>query len=149
MMVPQGEIDEHPDPRDVSYLEDRITEFNFAATDIHDGSLLASFVRDASGRITAGIYGWTWGGCCEIQYLWVDQALRGQGHGTRLLMLAEEEARRRGCTQVVLSTHTFQAPRFYERFGYEIVASIDDYPRGQQELLLRKLVEDRADLDPP
>ncbi|MDP9234086.1 MAG: GNAT family N-acetyltransferase [Actinomycetota bacterium] len=131
-------IEEDPDPREVAFLEDQINEFNFATTGIHDGRLLASFHRSATGEIRAGIFGWTWGDCCEIRFLWVDRSERGQGHGSRLLLAAEKEAAARGCTQIVLSTHSFQAPVFYERHGYEVAGSVDGYPRGHQHLLLRK-----------
>jgi GNAT superfamily N-acetyltransferase len=138
MELEPAEIVEDPDPGDVAFLEDRINEFNFAATGIHDGRLLASFHRNATGEIDAGIYGWTWGDCCEIRFLWVDGSERGRGYGSRLLLAAEKEAAARGCTQVVLSTHSFQAPVFYERHGYEVAGSVDGYPRGHRHLLLRK-----------
>ena len=43
---------------------------------------LAIFVRDA-GRVVAGISGWTWGDCCELQSLWVEPSLRRRGLATR------------------------------------------------------------------
>jgi GNAT superfamily N-acetyltransferase len=95
-----------PEDADIRFLDDQINEFNFAATGYTDGALLASFVRDEQGAIVAGVYGWTWGGCCEIRYLWVHELRRGQGYGSRLLEAAEHEAKRRGCAQVVLDTHS-------------------------------------------
>jgi len=35
-------------------------------------------------------------------------------------------------------TFTFQAPAFYAKHGFEIVAVVDENPRGHQKLLLRK-----------
>src|SRR4029079_6664110 len=90
-------------------LEDRIYEFNSSITHIADGELLAFFVRDCD-RIVAGICGNTWGGTCELRQFWVDESRRGQGLGTKLFEAAEQEARRRGCTQIVLMTFSFQAP---------------------------------------
>jgi ribosomal protein S18 acetylase RimI-like enzyme len=132
------EVEDQPEAQDVLFLEDRINEYNFATTGIHDARLVASFIRDGVGAVRAGIFGWTWGGCCEIEYLWVDEKVRGRGLGTRLLFCIEGEAKSRGCTQIVLSTHSFQAPGFYERSGYEVVASVDNYPRRHQKLFLRK-----------
>ena len=127
-----------PAPDDVQYLEDRIYEFNSAATGITGGEWLAIFVRDGAQRIVAGICGSTWGGCLEIRQFWVEEARRRQGLGTRLYLAAENEARRRGCRQIILSTFDFQAPAFYERHGFEIVAVVDDHPRSNRNLLVRK-----------
>ncbi len=131
-------INTEPTPDEVQYLEDRIYEFNSTATGITDGEWLAIFVRDEEDRIVAGICGNTWGGCLEIRQFWVEEARRKQGLGTRLLGAAEQEARRRGCRQIFLMTFTFQAPAFYAKHGFEVVAEVDDHPRGHKNLLLRK-----------
>jgi GNAT superfamily N-acetyltransferase len=136
-MTDTGQKPVDPTPDEVQYLEDRIYEFNSSATGIEDGEWLAFFVREG-GRIVAGICGNTWGGTCELRQLWVEQSLRGRGIGTRLLRAAEDEARRRGCRQIVLMTFSFQAPAFYERHGFEVLATIEDHPRGHRNLLLRK-----------
>ena len=65
----------------------------------------------------AGLHGWTWGGSCYIQDLWVHKDLRGQGYGTQLLHAAEQEARTRGCAHMVLSSYSFEAPGFYQKHG--------------------------------
>jgi GNAT superfamily N-acetyltransferase len=129
-----------PTPDDVQYLEDRIYEFNAEATGTADGELLAFFVRERD-RTVAGICGNTWGGTCELRQFWVEESRRHRGLGTQLLNAAQEEARRRGCTQIVLMTFSFQAPAFYARHGFEVVAAIDDHPRGHQNLLMRKRLD--------
>ena len=133
--VPLSPVD--PTPDEVQYLEDRIYEFNASATDIADGALLAFFVRDRD-RIVAGICGNTWGGTCELRQFWVEPSQRCRGLGTKLFQAAEQEARRRGCTQIVLMTFSFQAPSFYERHGFEALATIEDHPRGHQNVLMCK-----------
>jgi GNAT superfamily N-acetyltransferase len=129
---------DEPNPRDVERLEDEINRFNYAATDFHDGRSLAAFLRDGEGRLRAGLAGHTWGGCCEIRFLWVREAERRSGLGSALLRGAEYEARARGCDQVVLSTHSFQAPGFYRRHGYVEVGRAEGYPRGHAQIFLGK-----------
>lgn len=130
-------IEEHPSRAEIDRLEQRIFEFNVAQTGYDDGRDIGIFIRDALGELEAGLWGFTWGGCMRIEYLWVSEALRGKGVGTRLLHAAQEEARRRGCLQVLLDTHTFQAPGFYAKHGYETFATVADYPRGWGQDYLR------------
>ena len=138
MHAPELVISTEPTPGEVQYLEDRLYEFNSAATGITDGEWLAIFVRDDDHRIVAGISGNTWGGCAEIRQFWVEEARRKQGLGTTLLGAAEHEARRRGCRQMLLMTFSFQAPAFYAKHGFEVVAVVDEHPHGHKNMLLRK-----------
>lgn len=121
-----------------AFLGERIYAFNVAATGIDDGRMLNAVLRDAAGEIVAAVSGFTWGGTCEIEYLWVAEPMRGRGIGSGLLLAAEREARSRGCHQIVLDTHSFQAPAFYERHGFRRIAAIPDYPRGSEKILYRK-----------
>lgn len=133
-------IDAQPDAADVRFLEDRIYDVNVERTGMADGRLVSHFARDAQGAILAGIYGWTWGGCLEIRTLWVRGDLRGRGLGSRLLAAAEREARARGCTLALLDTHSFQAPEFYRRHGYDTYARLDGYPRGHARIFFKKIL---------
>ena len=133
-------LDENPSDSDVHFLDDRINEYNVERTGITDGKILSYFVRDENRAIAAGLYGWTWGGCCEIRYLWVRDDYRNSGYGKALIRAAEKEAIARGCRQIVLDTHSFQAPHFYERLGFNIVGTHLDYPLGHRKHYLRKLL---------
>ena len=117
-----------------AFLGDRLYEFNSTTTGIYDGELLNASVEDETGNIVAAMTGYTWGGCCEIVRVWVRRAMRGTGVGTALMEAAEREAVLRGCHQIVLSTHSFQALRFYEDLGFHRLAAIPDYPRGHEKI---------------
>ena len=131
-------VETEPNAQDVQFLEDRLHEYNDAQTGITDGKWLAIFIRDDMGVIQAGISGWTWGGCCYIRYLWVHDDLRSQGYGTKLMQATEQEASTRGCHQILFDTHSFQAPEFYQRLGYEVFGVLDDYPLHHKNYYLRK-----------
>ena len=80
--------------------------------------------------IVGGIVGEIWTAVLFIQYLWLEQGLRGGGLGTKLIEAIEEEARHFGATRSYLDTMSFQAPGFYRACGYREFGSIEGYPGG-------------------
>ena len=131
-------IEDEPRPQDVRALEDGLYSYNVQRTGRDDGRWLAIFVRDADRRVVAGLNGWTWAGWLKVNILWVREDIRRKGHGRDLLPAAEAEAKARGCTRATLDTYSFQAPAFYQRLGYEIVATVDGFPAGHKHYTLVK-----------
>ncbi len=133
------QIEVEPAPGDIRFLEDRLYDYNVEQTGLDDGKWLSIFVRDEKGEIVAALHGWTWCGACRVQALWVHKDLRHQGFGRRLLAAAEQEARARGCEQILLDTFSFQAPLFYQKLGYEVTGVAEGFPRSpHSEYHLRK-----------
>jgi GNAT superfamily N-acetyltransferase len=132
-------IEVEPAPKDIRFLDDRDYEYNVEQTGSDDGKGLTIFVRDDAGGIVVGLHGWTWCGACKVERLWVRKDLRRQGYGQRLLAAAEQEARARGCDQLLLDTFSFQAPLFYKKLGYEVIGIVEGFPRRpHSEYHLRK-----------
>jgi GNAT superfamily N-acetyltransferase len=129
-------VGEAPDVQ--AFLAERIYEFNAKVTGYFDGESFSATQTDEAGVVYAGVCGYTWGGCAYVSYLWVEQAQRGRGVGSALLAAAEEHAKAKGCKVVLLATHSFQAPRFYEERGYKQQAVVADHPPGHASLVLAK-----------
>ena len=97
-------------------------------------------VRDAAGLV-GGASGWTWGTCAGIGMVWVREDVRRDGLGGRLMAAFEDAARGRGCTQVLVSSFTFQAPGFYERHGYIEFARSEGLPvEGEADVHFHKAI---------
>jgi GNAT superfamily N-acetyltransferase len=131
-------LGDDPSAEDVRFLQDRLYEYNVEQTGRDDGRWLSVLLREADGRIVGGLRGWTWAGWLKVNDFWVREDLRGQGHGTRLLAMAEDEARVRGCMLATLDTYSFQAPDFYRKQGYRVVAIFEDFPIGHRQYTLMK-----------
>lgn len=91
--------------------------------------------------LVGGIVGFTRWNWLFVKMLWVQESLRHQGCGSRLLQLAEQIAIERGCIGSRLNTLSFQAQGFYEKVGYEIIGQLDDYPPGQTHYFLCKRLQ--------
>jgi GNAT superfamily N-acetyltransferase len=109
-------------------LGKELTDYNTQATGVGDQRGLSVQVRDADGDLVAGLTGWTWGTCAGIELVWVREDQRRSGLGGQLLDAAETEARKRGCTQILVSSFTFQAPDFYAGNGYVEFARTEGIP---------------------
>lgn len=99
---------------------------------------LAVTATDDAGTTVGGAYGALQYDRLLVELLWVDEAHRGTGVGSRVLRDMEEEGRRRGAKRAFLDTFTFQAAPFYEKQGYTEVARIPDYFDGHDRIYMAK-----------
>lgn len=126
-------------------LSRELDVYNLSRTATDAPRELSLKVLDPDGSLVAGLSGWTWGTCAAIDMVWVREDRRGEGWGTRLMAIAEEEARTRGCERAAVSSFTFQAPGFYQRLGYVETGRTVGIPlEGCDDVHLTKLLSGRA-----
>jgi len=74
----------------------------------------------------------------SLAWFGVAEPLRRKGIGRKLLIKAEEFAGQNGCDHIYLDTFDFQARGFYEKNGYHVFGTIENYPIGHQRYYLIK-----------
>jgi GNAT superfamily N-acetyltransferase len=80
-----------------------------------------------------------------VAWFSLPEDLRRVRIGSRVLAMAEEEGRRRGCTRIALATLSVEAPGFYQKQGYDIAATIDCDPPGlTRYYMMKRLVPLRS-----
>ncbi len=102
------------------------------------GRTIAIFMRNAEKKTVGGIIGHVFGSWVYIAFLWVEESLRNRGNGTKLLKMMENEAVKLGCKYAHLDTYSFEARPFYEKNGYTLFATLENYPEGHSKYFLKK-----------
>src|SRR5262245_33560034 len=113
---------------DAQFVRDGLNLYNVGRTGYDYWRPIKLFVRDAHGMIRGGLLGHVWGGWLHITDLWLSESARGAGLGRQLMETAEAEARVDGCGYVYLDSHSFQAPDFYKKLGYQEFGRLKDSP---------------------
>lgn len=113
-------------PEDLAFLpngpEDRDAIYELLnAYDVTQGVAAKSFGYhvEVDGKVVAGCICWSYGSDLYVDSIAVDESLRRQGIGTRLLELAEQRGREEGCQTISLDTFSHQAPDYYPKLGFE------------------------------
>ena len=138
--LPELVVEDSPAPADLALLEEHVAAAAIAAAGVGEEQEFGIFARGDDGQVVAGICGIVWGGCCELQAMWVDESLRNRGMAHALLAGAEAEARRRGCALVVFHAYDLLARGLYDRLGYETVGVIENCPTGSAARWYRKIL---------
>jgi GNAT superfamily N-acetyltransferase len=120
------------------YVQQRLVEFADGHTGARNHRELGLALRDEDGCVLGGLTAnivWDW---LQISVLWVDECVRGNGLGHRLLSTAEGLARAQGCRHARLNTFEFEAREFYEQHGYVVRFKTDDFPEGHTQFHMTK-----------
>jgi ribosomal protein S18 acetylase RimI-like enzyme len=119
----------------------KIAEFNALHWDASLRQQLGLKLDNGKGELVAALAGRTFGHWFYLESLWLDNSLRGQGIGSKLLAEAERIAIERGCRYVILDTLDFQARPFYQRHGYEVQWTQQQYPFSGCKYFMTKTLQ--------
>jgi len=123
-------VHDKDDLPEAGLVEAGLDATNAAVVALRNVRPLIVLAREQGETVVGGAVGRTWGACCELRQLWVEDSHRGCGVGTHLVREFERSAAERGCRLVYLETFSFQAKPFYEKTGYEVAASIEGFDDG-------------------
>jgi GNAT superfamily N-acetyltransferase len=143
VVKPKTMLIDKPDPSIRQAIARPLVAFNNSrASQPEDYRPLVMVLTDGDGGdILGGLWADTNFAHMHVDLLFVPETLRGLGLGRQMLLQAEQEAVVRGCRGAWLDTYNFQARGFYERLGYVVFGTLDDYPPGQSRIFLRKAFE--------
>ncbi|RAP57315.1 GNAT family N-acetyltransferase [Oleiagrimonas sp. MCCC 1A03011] len=137
--APELILTDTPSSAEIDLISEQLDRFNTDATDIEDRRPLAVLVKDPeSGDVLGGLTGRTSLGLLFVDLFHLPVSLRGSGLGSRILQMAEAEAKRRGCKAGVLYTISFQAPDFYRRHGWQAFGEVPCDPPGTSRIFMTK-----------
>lgn len=139
-MTPKYQVSVGWNNEESTYVREKLIAFNSKRVTDDDYERISIILKDEDFRIVGGLLGWIEWGCLQIEIVWVDEALRGEGLGRELMQTAEEVAGKKGCHLIKLDTFSFQAPIFYQKLGYEISGKLEDFPKGYTQYYLCKRI---------
>ena len=132
-------VTDAPDDADLKVIQDGLKAYNTEKAGYDDYKPLAVFVTDpATGKVVGGLYGGSYLGQLRVDRFFLPGDHRRDRIGSKVLKMAEEEGRRRGCSRVTLNTLEIQAPGFYLKQGYTMAAKLDCDPPGITRYLMTK-----------
>lgn len=87
-----------------------------------------SFIYEEDGVILGRIVGFIHWDHLQIELFYVSKDTQGKGIGSKLLNHVEAIAKNNQLSYILLETMSFNAPKFYEKNGFEIIAKIENSP---------------------
>jgi len=132
-------VSDAPEASDLAVINDGLRDYNTAKAGYDDYKPLAVFVTDpATGKVLGGLHGGSYMGQLRVDRFFLPEDHRRDRIGSRVLKMAEEEGRKRGCTRVTLNTMEIQAPGFYVKQGYTMAAELNCPPPGITRYVMTK-----------
>ena len=126
--------------QDINEIIEMLEAYNHRCGVNDDSIPVGIFYEDENGKKLAGLTGVAYGNWFSINFLFVGEELRGKGIGKKLLLMAEEEAKAKGCKYAFVNTNSFQAPWLYEKLGYQCVFTQKEFPYNGEKYYYTKVL---------
>lgn len=124
----------NPSSADAKFISQGLQDFNLQQIPelepVGSEIKFSIFARDDTGEIQGGLRGLCFWNTLHVELLWVSEEARGQGLGTKLMSQAEAFAREKGYGLALLESSSWQAKPFYEKLGYQVLATLPEHPKG-------------------
>lgn len=132
-----------PTPEEIDGVLLKLVRSNWQVAQTQQGfqPFILSLVDPVSGDSVGGLVGmaeWDW---LQVQYVFVPEHLRGQGHGRALMAQAEAFARQRSLLGLWLDSFGFQPQGFFARLGFAPFGTLSDHPVGSARHFLSKRLD--------
>jgi GNAT superfamily N-acetyltransferase len=131
-------LETNPQRDDVQVLGTGIMQYAIEKRGQEPIEFFALFIRDENNVIRGGCSFCNLYGCLHVDNLWLEEALRGKGYGTQLMLEAEKKAKERGCTFAAVNTMDWEALGFYKKLGYTIELERSGFLKDSIFYFLRK-----------
>jgi len=135
-------IEQEPTPEDGAALSQGIIAFNKAHVpdleEVAEEVRFHVFARSEEGVLQGGVRAVCYWNTLHIELVWLDEATRGEGLGAQLMQEAESTARQHGCAIALVETTSWQAKPFYEKLGYQLMATLAGRPKDHATYYLSK-----------
>lgn len=115
-----------------------ISERAFQAKGLSPIRPFSIFIKDQKEQVLGGASGTLFYGSLYIDSLWVDETLRNQGWGKKLMYEAERIGREHGALFITLNTMDWEALPFYQKLGYSIEFTRTGYEKDSKMFMLKK-----------
>ncbi|MDP2562880.1 GNAT family N-acetyltransferase [Psychrobium sp. 1_MG-2023] len=129
------------EPGDVEELTTQLRAYNHDKLWQNVKQPIGCFIRDLEGKLIGGVFGFNSWGWLNIELVWVDENYRDNDLATKMMEKMEQYSIIEGLSRIKLETGSFQALDFYKKLGFEVYAELDDYPVGQTNYYLKKILE--------
>lgn len=129
--------DNKPTPSNDQILQDGIVDFNMDTLGERPDRF-SIYLKDENNIIHGGAVVWAHKKSIYVDILWMDESLRGQKYGTKIMQAVEEEGKKRGCKYSTVDTYSFQAKDFYLKNGYQIIGEVKNHLFHHTKIFFRK-----------
>lgn len=107
----------------------------------HNNKINGDFIIYDKDKIIGGAIGYIRFKWYFLTDLYLEEEYRKNKLGTKILMEVEKFAKEQKALGIRVESWDFQAPKFYQKLGYQVYAIFEDCPPGTKEYLLYKKFE--------
>lgn len=119
-------------------IYENLKKFNESIIGNYEAKPFIIYAKSESSGVFGGIKGDVFGTLCRVFTVWIHENYRSKGLGRELFAKLDIFARENNCNMIQLDTAEFQAKGFYEKLGYQVIATLPDNFMGYTSYILRK-----------